>query len=157
MQLLSLSFTAGGPIPVRYTCEGENVSPEFAWRDAPAETKSFVFIVHDPDAPRAGGFTHWILYNVPAGKAHLQPGVPGDDEVADTGIQGTNDSGEIGYTGPCPPSGMHHYYFRLFALDRELSLHPGATHEEITDAVEGHILARAELVGTYRKKAEAAA
>jgi Raf kinase inhibitor-like YbhB/YbcL family protein len=157
MQLLSLSFTAGGPIPVRYTCEGENVSPEFSWKYAPGETKSFVFIVQDPDAPKAGGFTHWVLYNAPAEKTHLHPGVPNDEEVPGTGIQGTNDSSKIGYTGPCPPSGMHHYYFRLFALDRELRLRPGATSDELSRAMEGHILARAELVGTYRKKAGKAA
>lgn len=157
MQLLSLSFTAGGPIPVRYTCEGENVSPEFAWRDAPAETKSFAFVVHDPDAPKVGGFAHWVLYNIPAENAHLPHAVPDREEVPGIGTQGTNDSGEIGYTGPCPPSGMHHYYFRLFALDRDFNLHPGATHEDLTEAIEGHILARAELVGTYRKKAEKAA
>jgi len=157
MQLLSLSFTAGGPIPVRYTCEGENVSPEFAWKEAPSETRSFAFIGHDPDAPRPGGFTHWVLYNIPADKAHLEPVVPNVEVVPGTGAQGTNDIGEIGYTGPCPPSGMHHYYFRLFALDKELNLRPGATHDELTDAMEGHILARAELVGTYRKKADKAA
>lgn len=157
MQLLSLSFTAGGPIPVRYTCEGENLSPEFAWKDVPGGTQSFAFIVHDPDAPRAGGFSHWVLYNIPAETVHLQPGVPEDEEVPGTGTQGTNDNGEIGYTGPCPPSGMHHYYFRLFALDGKLRLRPGATHDELTRAMEGHILARTELVGTYRKKAQKAA
>jgi Raf kinase inhibitor-like YbhB/YbcL family protein len=95
-----------------------------------------------------------VLYNMPGDKAHLEPQVPNEEEVAGTGMQGTNDSGDIGYTGPCPPSGTHHYYFRLFALDAELKLRPGATHDELTEAMEDHILARAELVGTYRKKAE---
>ena len=107
--------------------------------------------------PRAGGFTHWVLYNIPAEKDGLDPNVPKRGRVPGTGTQGRSDSGEIGYMGPCPPSGTHHYYVRLFALDTELKLTPGATHDELTQAMEGHILAQAELMGTYRKKAEQAA
>ena len=105
MQLTSSDFTAGGTIPVRYTCEGDNVSPEFSWKEAPPETKSFALILHDPDAPRAGGFTHWVLYNIPAEKDGIDPGVPKQKEVPGTGIQGRNDSGEIGYViwGPALP------------------------------------------------------
>jgi len=157
MQLTSSDFGAGGAIPIRFTCEGDNVSPEFSWKEAPGETKSFALIVHDPDAPRAGGFTQWILYNIPAEKGHLDPDLPKDDNVPGTGVHGRNDSGEIGYMGPCPPSGTHRYYVRLFALDTEVRLPPGATHDELTEAMEGHILARAELMGTYGKKAEKAA
>ena len=146
MQLTSSDFSAGGAIPVRFTCEGDNVSPEFSWKEAPGETKPFALIVHDPDAPRAGGFTHWVLYNIPAEKDGLDPNVPKRGRVPGTGTQ-----------GPCPPSGTHHYYVRLFALDTELKLTPGATHDELTQAMEGHILAQAELMGTYRKKAEQAA
>ena len=157
MQLMSSDFSQGGAIPSRFTCEGDNVSPEFSWKDAPAETKSFAVIIHDPGAPRTGGFTHWVLYNVPADKVHLDPEVPKQEQVPGTGTQGRNDSGEIGYTGPCPPTGTHRYYARLFALDRELRLPPGATHDKLTQAIEGHVLAKAELMGTYRKKAERAA
>ena len=157
MQLVSADFSPGGAIPSRFTCEGENVSPEFSWKEAPIETKSFALILHDPDAPRPGGFTHWVLYNIPADKGHLDPNVPNEERVPATGMQGRNDSGEIGYTGPCPPSGTHRYYARLFALDREVRLPPGATHDELTQAMEGHVLERAELMGTYRKKAEQAA
>ncbi len=157
MQLTSSDFGVGGAIPIRFTCEGDNVSPEFSWKEAPGETKSFALIVHDPDAPRAGGFTQWILYNIPAEKGHLDPDVPKNDNVPGTGVHGRNDSGEIGYMGPCPPSGTHRYYVRLFALDTEVRLPPGATHDELTEAMEGHILARAELMGTYGKKAEKAA
>jgi len=114
-------------------------------------------IVYDPDAPRAGGFTQWILYNIPAEKDHLDPDLPKNDNVSGTGVHGRNDSGEIGYMSPCPPSGTHRYYVRLFALDTEVRLPPGATHDELTEAMEGHILARAELMGTYGKKAEKAA
>ena len=157
MQLTSSDFNAGGAIPIRFTCEGDNASPEFSWKEAPGETKSFALILHDPDAPRAGGFTHWVLYNIPAEKGGIDPNVPKRQEVPGTGTQGRNDSGEIGYMGPCPPSGTHRYYARLFALDAELRLTPGATHDELTELMEGHVLARAELMGTYRKKAEQAA
>jgi len=157
MQLVSADFSPGGAIPSRFTCEGENVSPEFSWKEAPIGTKSFALILHDPDAPRAGGFTHWVLYNIPAEKGHLDPNVSHEEHVPATGMQGRNDSGEIGYTGPCPPSGTHRYYARLFALDTEVRLPPGATHDELTQAMEGHVLERAELMGTYRKKAEQAA
>jgi Raf kinase inhibitor-like YbhB/YbcL family protein len=156
MQLRSSDFTPDGPIPVRYTCEGENVSPEFSWTEAPTEVKSFALIIHDPDAPRQGGFTHWVLYNIPAEKGSLTPEVPHYERVPGTGTQGRNDAGEIGYMGPCPPAGLHHYHVKLFALDNELALRPGASHKELTAAMEGHILETAELVGTYQKKAEAA-
>lgn len=157
MQLTSSDFTRGGAIPSRFTCEADNVSPEFSWKDVPAQTKSFALIVHDPDAPRAGGFTHWVLYNIPANKGHLDPEVPKQAQVPGTGTQGKNDSGEIGYAGPCPPSGTHRYYARLFALDGELRLPPGATHRELIQAIEGRVIATAELMGTYQKKAERAA
>ncbi|SRR6266496_6305354 len=152
MQLMSSDFSAGGAIPSRFTCEGDNVSPDFSWKETPGETKSFALIMHDPDAARPGGFTHWILYNIPAEKGQLNPEVPKQEQIPGTGMQGRNDGGEIGYMGPCPPSGTHHYYVRLFALDKELSLPPGATHAELTEAIKGHILAHAELMGTYRKK-----
>jgi Raf kinase inhibitor-like YbhB/YbcL family protein len=156
MQLRSSDFTPNGPIPVRYTCEGDNVSPELSWTEAPTEAKSFALIVHDPDAPRQGGFTHWVLYNIPAEQGSLSPEVPHYGTVPGTGTQGRNDAGEIGYMGPCPPSGLHHYQVKLYALDTELDLPSGATGNELTAAMQGHILATAELVGTYQKKAEAA-
>ena len=157
MQLISSDFSADGPIPIRFTCEGDNVSPEFSWRETPEETRSFALIIHDPDAPRPSGFTHWVLYNIPGDRGELDPNVPKREQVPGTGTQGRNDKGEIGYTGPCPPSGTHRYYARLFALDRELGLQPGASQRELTEAMEGHILARAELMGIYKKNAEQAA
>ncbi len=157
MQLTSSDFSSGGSIPKRFTCEGENVSPELSWKEAPANTSSFALIMHDPDAPRPGGFTHWILYDIPSESGHLDPEIPSSDEVPGTGMHGRNDQGKSGYMGPCPPSGMHRYYLRLFALDKRLGLRPGATHEEISVAMEGHILARAELMGTYRKQTHQAA
>jgi Raf kinase inhibitor-like YbhB/YbcL family protein len=157
MQLTSAAYQQGAFIPVRYTCEGDNISPEFSWRDAPGQTKSFALLIHDPDAPRAGGFTHWVLYNIPPGTGSIQENVRKNEKVLDVGTQGRNDAGEIGYTGPCPPFGTHRYYARLFALDSVLALPPGATHEELRAAMEGHVLTRAELMGKYAKKAERAA
>ena len=157
MQLNSSAFQAGEPIPSKFTCEGKDVSPEYSWRDAPAETKTFALILHDPDAPRAGGFTHWVVYNIPANTGHIGEGTPKQGRVPDVGLQGRNDSGKIGYMGPCPPSGTHRYVARLYALDAELPLAPGASHKELSSAMEGHILAEAELVGTYAKKSIRAA
>jgi Raf kinase inhibitor-like YbhB/YbcL family protein len=157
MQLTSAAYQQGTEIPVRFTCEGDNISPAFSWRDAPGETKSFALIIHDPDAPRAGGFTHWVLYNIPGAAQTVQENVPKNKHLPEVGTQGRNDADEVGYMGPCPPSGTHRYYARLFALDSVLTIPPGANHEELTEAMEGHILARAELMGKYAKKAEHAA
>jgi len=157
VQLTSSDFTQNGAIPAHFTCEGENISPEFSWKEVPKDTKSFALIMHDPDAPRAGGFTHWLLYNIPGDKGGIEPGVPNREEVRGTGMQGRNDAEEIGYMGPCPPSGRHRYFVRLFALDANIKLGPGATHSELTDAMEGHIFDRAELMGTYQKKSVRAA
>ena len=157
MQLTSSAFQHEGKIPARFTCDGENQSPEFSWRDAPAETKFFALIMHDPDAPRPGGFTHWVLYDIPASNGAIMPHVPRQERVAGTGVQGKNDAGKIGYMGPCPPSGTHRYFVRLYALDKELKLNPGATREEVERAIRGHVLEQAELMGTYARSSERAA
>jgi Raf kinase inhibitor-like YbhB/YbcL family protein len=157
MQLTSAAFEQGAEIPSHYTSDGENVSPELSWKDAPAKTKSFVLVVHDPDAPRPGGFTHWVLYNIPAEAVHIEENIPDEQQIPGLGMQGKNDAGKIGYVGPAPPSGMHRYFFRLFAIDQMLDLPTGATHKQLSAAVKGHILAQAELMGTYEKKSERAA
>jgi Raf kinase inhibitor-like YbhB/YbcL family protein len=157
MQLTSSAFQAGGAIPSKFTCEGKDISPEFSWKDPPSETKTFALVLHDPDAPRAGGFTHWVVYNISANTGRIGEGAPKQGRVSGVGLQGKNDSGKIGYVGPCPPSGTHRYVARLYALDAELPLPPGASHEELRSAMEGHILAQAELVGTYAKKSARAA
>ncbi|HEX3822258.1 MAG TPA: YbhB/YbcL family Raf kinase inhibitor-like protein [Candidatus Sulfotelmatobacter sp.] len=157
MQLTSSFFTQGGEIPARFSCEGENVSPEFSWKEVPQQTKAFALIVHDPDAPRPGGFTHWVIYNIPGDKGSVGPEVPKEETIPGVGMQGKNDKGEFGYTGPCPPSGKHRYFTRLFALDSKLSIEPGATHETLTNAMKGHILAQTELMGTYEKRGKKAA
>lgn len=157
MQLTSAAFQQGAEIPSYYTSDGEDISPELSWKDAPAKTKSFVLVVHDPDAPRPGGFTHWVLYNIPAETGHIKENTPDKEQIQGLGMYGKNDSGKIGYVGPAPPSGMHRYFFRLFAIDQMLDLSPGATHKQLSAAVKGHILAQAELMGTYERKSERAA
>ena len=152
MQLTSAAFQAGGEIPSYYSSDGEDTSPELSWKDAPAETKSFVLIMHDPDAPRRGGFTHWVVYNISSETGHIEEKVPQEEEIRGVGMQGKNDGGGLGYLGPAPPSGAHRYFLRLFALDDTLDLKPGATHSEVSAKMKGHILAQAELMGTYERK-----
>jgi Raf kinase inhibitor-like YbhB/YbcL family protein len=157
MRLTSPAFSPENPIPRRFTCEGENVNPELSWQDAPPAAKAFVLIVHDPDAPRAGGYTHWVLYNLPAQANRIPENLPRQETVPGFGLQGKNDAGKIGYTGPCPPSGQHRYFFRLSALDREISIAPGATLKEVAEAMSKHVIDRAELMGTYARQSEQAA
>jgi Raf kinase inhibitor-like YbhB/YbcL family protein len=157
MQLTSSAFRAGGRIPAQFTCEGDDISPELSWQEVPPETESFVLTVRDPDAPKAGGFTQWVLYNIPPTVRHIEPNVPKEPVLPGLGLQGKNDGGNIGYVGPCPPSGTHRYFARLFALNAEPRLKPGASHEQVRQAMEGHILDRAELMGTYARKAGRAA
>lgn len=157
MQLTSSAFQQARSIPIKFTCDGANVSPGFAWKDAPANTKSFALIMHDPDAPRAGGYTHWVLYNIPATVTELLPNLPQEEQTAGCGVQGKNDSGKIGYVGPCPPTGTHRYVVRLYALDVELHLAPGASHQELQQTMHGHILSQAELTGTYARTSHKAA
>lgn len=157
MQLSSSAFEAGAEIPSYYTSDGDDVSPEVSWRDAPKNTKSFALIMHDPDAPRNGGFTHWVVYNISPETGYIDENVSDEEQIAGVGIQGKNDTGKIGYVGPAPPSGAHRYFFRLFALDRTLDLEPGATHKEVSAAMKGHILAQAELMGTYERQSARAA
>jgi Raf kinase inhibitor-like YbhB/YbcL family protein len=109
MRLVSTSIREGAPIPKRFTCDVENISFEFSWEDVPKETKSFVLILHDPDAPRRNGFTHWLLYDIPPTVKSLRENLPKQVPVLTAGLEGKNDSGEVGYTGPCPPFGNHRY------------------------------------------------
>lgn len=156
-QIASTSFQPGQSIPEIYTCKGKNTSPEIHWKGAPAKTQSFVLIVEDPDAPMQV-WTHWLLYNIPVKKGgpdvntyELTEGYP-RDEVGSGGIlQGLNDFRKIGYDGPCPPSGIHRYYFKLYALNGLLSVGAGLTKEQLLAAMKGHILAETQLVGTFSK------
>jgi Raf kinase inhibitor-like YbhB/YbcL family protein len=157
MRLASTAFQHGGIIPARYTCEGEDISPELSWKDAPPGTQSFVLVMHDPDAPKPGGFTHWVLYDIPGSVNHIEENVPKQAIVPGVALQGRNDAGEIGYMGPCPPSGVHRYFVRLFALDTVLQLKPGAIRQQVITAMQGHQLAEAELMARYARGAEQAA
>jgi Raf kinase inhibitor-like YbhB/YbcL family protein len=145
LTLTSDAFANGQSIPAKYSCVGKNISPALAWDEPPAGTKSLALIVDDPDAPM-GTWVHWVLFNIPASTASLP-------ENADSSAMsaGKNSSGNTRYDGPCPPSGTHRYFFKLYALDSTLSLSPGATKEQVLKAMESHILAQGELMGTFSK------
>jgi len=150
--LTSTAFSQGGEIPVKYTCKGEDLSPPLSWSGVPEGAKSLVLICDDPDAPR-GTFVHWVVYNIPSSASGLPEGVPAEPSLEDGTLQGTNHFGKIGYGGPCPPPGpAHRYFFKLYALDTTLELPPGATKEQVLKAMEGHVLAETELVGTFAIK-----
>lgn len=139
----------GGQIPLAYTCDGANISPQLSWSDAPPGTKSLALIVTDPDAP-SGTFTHWILFNLPPNTRSLSPGVPENDQLADGSRQGENDFDKTGYGGPCPPHHSdHRYLFTLYALDTTLDLPAGASKKQVDKAMKDHVLARGELTAHY--------
>lgn len=146
LQLTSDAFVSGQAIPAKYSCIGKNISPALAWTEPPAGTQSFALIVDDPDAP-GQTWVHWVLFNIPADTRNLQESFPAASPIA----VGNNSSGSASYQGPCPPGGTHRYFFKLYALDTTLSLSPGATKEQLLKAMESHILAQAELMGTFSK------
>lgn len=152
MKLHSDAFKHTANIPAQYTCEGQDVSPALSWHDEPEATQTYALIAEDPDAP-TGVWTHWVVYNIPADIHELPHGVPHIETVAEGILQGRNDFGRIGYGGPCPPKGdrPHRYYFRLFALDGALALEPGAGKKDVEDAMQGKILAQANLEGLYSR------
>lgn len=150
LQLSSPAFAGGDLIPPRYAKGNENLSPPLEWGQPPEGTQSFALICDDPDAP-GGTWVHWVIYNIPAEARSLPEGVPRDGTLADGSRQGKNSWGHLGYDGPAPPGGTHRYYFKLYAVDTVLDLEPGATKKEMMEAVEGHLLARGEFMGTYRK------
>ena len=137
-------------IPKEYTCDGANVSPPLAWDSAPDQTKSFALIMDDPDAP-SRTFVHWFAFNLPAERRELPENIPAQDTIIGGGKQGTNDFRKLGYGGPCPPSGVHRYYFKLYALNTELALDSSATKDQLLKAMEGHALAEGQLMGTYQR------
>lgn len=153
--LTSPAFSPGGEIPMRHTCEGQDLSPPLAWSGAPAGTRSLALIVDDPDAPDPAApkmtWVHWVLYGLPADAVELTEAVPVGALPAGT-REGRNDWGRTGWGGPCPPIGRHRYFFKLFALDGALPDLGRPSASELERAMAGHVLARAELVGTYQKK-----
>ena len=150
LTLSSSAFAEGKSIPDEFSCKGRNISPALAWTDAPASTVSFALIVDDPDAP-VGTFTHWVIYNMPAASQSLAKAVAHQPTFDDGAAQGRNSGNHQYYDGPCPPSGTHRYFFRLYALDTRLELPPGATADQVRKAMQGHILAQGELMGTFSK------
>ena len=145
----SPSCQNGKDIPKTFTCDGEDVSPALSWTDPPSGSKSFALIADDPDAPR-GTWTHWVLFDLPSATTSLPEGIPKIGEPPNGARQGVNDFPKIGYGGPCPPPGKpHRYFFKLYALDNQLNLKPGASKQEVEQAMQNHILGKAELVGKY--------
>lgn len=151
MEVRSKAFRHEGTIPQEYTCDGSNYSPPIEWQQVPDNAQSVVVIARDPDSPR-GSFTHWIVYDVPPKAGGLQENLPMGGSLFNGARQGQNDFGKIGYGGPCPRQGTHRYFFEVFALDQPVALPGGATEDEVRRAMAGHVVARGELMGRYRKQ-----
>ena len=146
MELKSSAFENEGNIPSKYTCEGENISPPLELSGVPNGTKSLVIIMDDPDAP-AGVWDHWIVVNIPYNIKLIE-----ENSVPPNSNQGTNSWGKNSYGGPCPPSGKHRYFFKIYALDNNIDLAKGGEKEIVEASMKGHILEKAELMGYYEKK-----
>jgi Raf kinase inhibitor-like YbhB/YbcL family protein len=150
-ELTSTAFAPGEPIPTKYSCDGEDISPPLQWSDPPQGTQSLALIADDPDAP-VGTWVHWVLFNLPAEARSLLEAVPPDAERPDGSRHGENGWGRLDYGGPCPPSGTHRYFFKLYALDTMLDLDAGAGKKQVLQAMEGHILTETELMGVYSRQ-----
>lgn len=149
--LTSTAFASGAAIPDAYTCKGADVSPVLVWSSPAGQISSFAIIMDDPDAP-AGTWVHWVLWNIPPNTHALPENVNKSGTLPTGALQGRNDFGKVGYNGPCPPPGKtHRYYFRLYALDAMLALEPGATRQQLDAAMKGHVLGKAEHMGTYKR------
>jgi hypothetical protein len=148
--LTSERFTEGQPIPEKYTCEDQNVSPALAWTRPPLGTETLALIMDDPDAP-GDTWIHWMLYNIPGGTSFMPDALPGQGGIAYVGNHGMNTAGNTYYEGPCPPSGTHRYFFKLYALDTKLDFASSPDAAELTAAMQGHILAEAQLMGTFAR------
>lgn len=149
--LLSAAFEHEQSIPTEYSCDGADQSPPLHWLHPPNGVQSYVLIMDDPDAP-IGVWDHWILFNIPPTVHSLDAAIPSQDRLEDGSIHGTNSWGRTDYGGPCPPSGTHRYFFRLYALDARLSLHPDATKTEVQEALKPHVLAETVLMGTFSRE-----
>ena len=151
MELTSSAFKENEKIPQQYTCEGKDFSPPLQWTEPPAGIQSFVLINDDPDAPM-GTWVHWVVWNIPPQTRELHEGFPKEDKLPSGIQQGMTDFGRVGYGGPCPPAGKpHRYFFKLYALDAVLTLPTRAAKKDVEKAMQGHILAQAELIGLYQR------
>lgn len=147
MKITSPAFEANTNIPSKYTCDGDNINPPLKFDGVPAEAKSLALIVDDPDAPVPGGFVHWVIFNIDPATNKIA-----ENSAPENAVQGQGSSGESKYVAPCPPSGTHRYFFKLFALDANLDLDSSATREDVELAMKGHILDQAELIGLYQRQ-----
>jgi len=145
--ITSPAFAPGEAIPVKFTCDGEDISPPLRWDTPPDGARSLVLIMDDPDAP-VGTWVHWVVFNLPPDA----PGLPENAELPKGSGSGQNSWGRLGYGGPCPPRGTHRYFFKLYALDMRLNLPDGASKEQLLKVMGGRILAQGELMGTYSKQ-----
>lgn len=148
LEVRSSAFCEGEMIPTRFTCDGENISPELKWSAVPEGTRSIAVIADDPDAPRKT-WVHWVLFNLPPTLECLEEDVPKTPALDNNAKQGLNDSNEVGYDGPCPPEGVHRYFFKVYALDCIVPLKSGCTKEQLLSEIEGHSLADGVLMGRY--------
>lgn len=146
MRLVSKVFQNNGPIPAKYTCDGDNVNPPLLISDVPEKAKSLVLVVDDPDSP-SGTWTHWLVWNINTGLHEIR-----ENEIPDEGVEGTTTFNKVGYGGPCPSHGSHRYLFKLYALNEFLTLRPGASKLELEMAMHGKVLDSAELVGLYKRR-----
>ena len=151
IKVTSSAFEEGGMIPSRYTCDGENVSPPLNWEQVPEATRTVALICDDPDAPM-GTFVHWVLFNLPADTTELPEDFPDDETLPNGARQGISDFGKTGYGGPCPPSGTHRYYFKVYALDTKLDVVSIMDKPTLLEAMEGHILAQGQIMGKYKRQ-----
>ena len=150
MRLTSTAFEEGGMIPAKYTCRGEDASPPLAWDGVPGAAKSLALICDDPDAPM-GTWVHWVVFDIPPETRGFREGVPKTGKLVDGTAQGVSDFGTLGYGGPCPPSGTHRYFFKLYALDAKFGLTGRVTKERLLAAMKGRVIAEGQLVGTFKK------
>jgi len=150
MKISSPAFEHNGAIPSKYTCDGEDVSPPLVFEGIPENAASLALIADDPDAPM-GTWVHWVIYNIPPTSGGLTENFPSDSKLDDGSLQGMTDFRRVGYGGPCPPSGAHRYFFKLYALDKKLDLPAGATKQQVETAMKGHIIAQDQLIGIYKR------
>lgn len=150
MKLVSPAFKYGGRIPMKYTCDGDDISPPLRWSGVPNGTESFVLICDDPDAPM-GTWVHWVYYNIPKNVRSLPESIVPTENPYIGGTQGINDFKRVGYGGPCPPMGTHRYFFKLYALKDRLNLPSGLTKEQVLEKIGDHIIGKAILMGIYSR------
>lgn len=151
LTLTSNSFVDGGMFPPKYTCDGANISPPLGWSGAPSGAKTFALINDDPDAP-GGDWVHWVVWNIPATVQSLKEGMPKEAKFGDGTRQGTTDFGDIGYGGACPPSGVHRYFFKLYALDTILELPPTTKKAQLLSSIKGHVLEETKIMAKYSRR-----